>query len=355
MKQNIRDRKTKNRTATIKDISEQTNFACSTVSAVLNDKSTCFASEATKKKIITAAKELGYHPNLLYRGLRSRKTNTIGLIAPNLHVNVTVASIEIIESLAWESGYHLFIGYSQNDPAKEEALLKDFVSRRVDGIILIVGREGKNRAELRYISSHSFPLVTIGKLTDFESYFVSTDYYLGGAMAARHLKQLGHKDVGVIATAGWEQQRIAGFKNAGAEEKLKVEEAYLDINRDTIIPMEQLIQKSYEISKKILNDKKKLSAFFAANDEIGLGLIKAAMEMGLNIPEDLSVIGFDDSLAAAFSPIPLTTIRQCREKISQKAFEVLVDKIENKTEKLHQELIPPELVIRSSTGPAKKR
>lgn len=351
-KKNIYKRKGKD--TTLKKISERTGFACSTVSAVLNNDSKCYASIETKEKILKAAKELNYHPNLLYRGLRTKKTNTLGLIVPNLHVNISVANIELLERLAWESGYHLFIGYSQNNIKKEEALLKDFISRRVDGIILVVGAEKKSRPELRYLIEQNFPLITIGELVYFNCPFVSTDYYKGGQLAAQHLNDLGHKEVllfDLFLHSTKKSLRMEGFRNLAKKYNMKIDEVFLVEEKLEIQPIlseEYTITKSLAIFKKILKNHRPTS-IFASNDEMALGVIKAAQELNIRVPEELAVIGFDDTPISAFASIPITTIRQRKEEISKKVFKFLIDKIELAEEKPVKEYVVPELVIRAST------
>ncbi|MBN1444663.1 MAG: LacI family DNA-binding transcriptional regulator [Candidatus Omnitrophica bacterium] len=343
---------------TLREISEITGFACSTVSAVLNDDSKCYASVKTKEKILKAAGELNYHPNLLYRGLRAKKTNTIGLIVPNLHVNVSIASIELIEDLAWKAGYHLFLGYSKNDVDKEEVLLKDFISRRVDGIILVVGVERRCRPELQYLLEQDFPLVTIGKLAHFDCSFVTTDYYWGGQLAARHLNDAGHKKVLLFDEfpPPSASLRMNGFRDTAKKYNMKIDEVFL-VNgkmekKMAVFSEEYLITESVSIFKKLLKSKGP-TGVFAANDAMALGVLKAAREMGIGVPDELSVIGFDDTPIAAFASVPITTIRQKKEEMSRKVVKLLMDKIEGEEEIL-QEYILPELVVRSSTGSAKE-
>ncbi|MCL5674418.1 MAG: LacI family transcriptional regulator [Candidatus Omnitrophica bacterium] len=349
----------RNRAVTLKDICRKTGYAVSTISSVLNNDVSCFASQKVKEEILKTAKEFGYHPNLLYRGLKKQKTNVIGLIVPSLRTHITRSITELIGSFAEKAGYHIFIGYSHNDVAKEEMLLRDFVSHRVDGIILIIAEEGKNRQELQYILNQNLPFVTIGKLKSFPFSFVSTDYYLGGQLAASHLAELGHKKVGIIYLSASEtiSQRIAGFKDTAYRYMMKVEEIPLQKNKRRIskeeFEEEKLIQETCEYAKKVLHKKDRPTAIFAGNDEIAVGVIKTAIESGIKVPDDLSVMGFDDSLSAIFSPVPLTTIRQKRHEVSEMAVKILLNKINTGTEEQVEKWIPTELIIRSSTAKVK--
>ncbi len=352
----------KKKAVTLKDISEKAGLSVATVSDILNDKPKCYAGEAARKRVFKLVEELGYRPNLLYKSMRQQKTNTIGLIVPNLHVNVSLANIEVIEDIAWKNDYHVYIGYSQNDIDKEEDLLKDFVNRRVDGIILIVGREGENRKELQYIIDHAFPFVTIGRFQEYNVSSVSTDYYTGGRLAARHLSGLGFSRVGVmVMTSSWGVlSRKAGFLDEAAECGMSVQDLcsekqgsrLLDPDNCPVVTFEKTVNHSFSRFSEGWRRGMRPEAVFAGNDYIALGIVRAATELGIHVPEELSVIGFDDSPSAIFSFVPLTTVRQKREEVGRRAVKMLFDKIDSqaKADALIEETIPPELVVRQSTA-----
>ncbi len=349
MKQDIKGRT--NRVTTLKEIGQRTGCAVSTVSAILNRSPHCYAGDSTREKVLLAARELGYYPNLLYRSLRAQNTRTIGLIAPNLNVQVAMANAEIIESLAWDHKYHLFIGYSQNKVEKEEALLKDFASRRVDGMILMVGPDGNERPVMRALVGQGFPLVAIGTLSSVPMACVSTDYPAGGRLAADHLADLGHKRVAVVSMerkyptiAG----RVKGFAEAARDRGMRVQRIDLP-DRQTL---EDMVLDGYEAGKKLAGAAGMPTAVFAGNDEIALGLVRSLRAAGKDVPGDVSVIGFDDSLSALYCPVPLTTVRQPRERIARRAFELLIGRIEGGADGDTREFVAPELKVRSSTGPA---
>jgi DNA-binding LacI/PurR family transcriptional regulator len=342
------------RVVTLKEISEITNLSIATVSDILNHNPKCFAGEKTKETVFKVSEKLGYHPNLLYRNLRKRETHTIGLIIPDIYVNVTVANAEIIESLAWEEGYHVFIGYSHNNPEKENALLKDFVGRRVDGIILVVGRESNDMPELRYLLRNNYPLVTIGRFENYRCRFVTTDYYAGGQMAARHLLERGCKKLAFIGSSRvsnyLKYQRKAGFKDTVMEYGMQPEEFYiLKGGEDAVTSSGILIKESFKKTYEILQENRSIDGVFASNDDIALGCINAALSLGLDIPEEMAVVGFDDSPSAIAGLVPITTIHQKKEEISRIAFKMLHERIQKRSGRTVSRTIKPELVVRSST------
>ena len=115
---------------TLKEISKRANVSVSTVSAILNNNPNCFAGEKTRRKVIETAEKLGYYPNLLYRGIRNKKTNTIGLIIPHIYYSEIRVDIEVLESLFWRKGYHLFIGYTKDDLKKRRVSYKGFFKQK---------------------------------------------------------------------------------------------------------------------------------------------------------------------------------------------------------------------------------
>lgn len=338
---------------TLKEISKRANVSVSTVSAILNNNPTCFAGEKTRKKVIEIAEELGYYPNLLYRSLRNKKTNTIGVIIPHLYYSEVTIDIELLESILWEKGYHLFIGYTRNYIEKEEALIKDFLSRRVDGIIFVIGKEIGISKEIEKIINKNFPFITIGRFRNLETDFISTDYFKGGYIAGKHLYEKVYEKFGILFSKEENngdltvKDRKNGFLKFIKEKNLEVKEYYIEKGYTNI---ENLIEKSEETGMKILKDKKNMKfAIFASNDEIAVGLVKSALKIGIKIPEELGIIGFDNSLSSILSPIPITTIRQKKEVVAKRAAETIIKKIERTKGKI-EEFIQPELIERESTG-----
>jgi len=335
---------------TLKEISKRANVSVSTVSAILNNNPTCFASENTRKKVIEIAGELNYYPNLLYRGIRNKKTDTIGLIIPHIYYSSMTVDIELLESLFWKKGYHLFIGYTKDDLKKEEGLIKVFLSRRVDGIIFIAGKEDKNK-EIEKIIKRGYPFLTIGRFRNLKTDFITTDYYRGGYLLAEHLYQMGYRNLGVVFYENKisylsTEERKRGFLEYAKEKDLVVKEYYLKGKGYTTV--EQLIKDSEILGEEILKSKNRPDGIFASNDEMAAGIIKSAIKLGIKIPDELGVVGFDNSLSSVLSPIPITTIRQKREEVAKEAVETMIRKLENNKIKIER-FIEPELIKRDST------
>lgn len=330
-------------------------MSISTVSAILNNRPTCFAGEKVRKKVLEIAEELGYYPNLLYRGLRNKKTNTIGLIIPHLYYSLITIDIELLESLLWEEGYHLFIGYTTNRLEKEEALIRDFLSRRVDGIIFVVGRETelqKNKEIEKIINNKTIPLITIGRFRNLKASFISTDYFKGGYIAGKHIYESGYEKLGVLFGKDEEmflsvKDRKDGFLEFAKEKGLEVKEYYIE--KGFFNDIELLIEESERTGEKILRDKNRPDAIFTSNDDIAAGIIKSALKIGIKIPEEMGIVGFDNSMSSILSPIQITTIRQKKEEVAKKAVQSIINKIEKGEEKIIKEYIEPVLIKRETT------
>jgi DNA-binding LacI/PurR family transcriptional regulator len=338
---------------TLKEISKRANVSISTVSAILNNNPNCFAGEKTRKKVIEIVEELGYYPNFLYRSIRNKKTNTIGLIIPHLYYSEITVDIELLESLLWEKGYHLFIGYTKNDLKKEEGLIKDFLSRRVDGIIFVIGKgkENKNN-EIEKIINRGYPFITIGRFGNLRTDFITTDYYKGGCILAEHLYKMGYRNLGVVFGKNEKcdlsiEERKRGFLEYAKEKNLVVKEYYLKSKDYTSV--EELIKDSEIHGEEILKNKNRPDAIFTSNDEIAVGIIKSAIKLGIKIPDELGVAGFDNSLSSILSPVPITTIRQKKEEVAKEAVEAMIGKLEKNKIKI-EKFIEPELIKRDSTG-----
>jgi len=337
---------------TLKEISKRANVSVSTVSAILNNNPNCFAGEKTRRKVIEIAEKLGYYSNLLYRGIRNKKTNTIGLIIPHIYYSEIRVDIEVLESLFWRKGYHLFIGYTKDDLKKEECLIKDFLSRRVDGIIFVASKENKNNNEIKKIIERKYPFITIGRFEEIKTDFITTDYYKGGYILAEHLYQMGYRNFGIVFSREEKyslslRERKRGFLEYTREKNLFVKEYYLKKNAYTSV--EELIKDSEIIGEEILKKKYRPDAVFASNDEIAAGIIKSTIKLGIRIPDELGVAGFDNSLSSILSPVPITTIRQRKEKVAEEVFKAMIKKLENNEIKIER-LIEPELIIRDSTA-----
>ncbi len=338
-------------TIRLKDIAEKVGVRASTVSDILNERSTCYVSAELKDRVLLVARELNYLPNFIAKSLRRKNTATIGLIMAHFGEEVNTAKIKDIENLAWESGFHVYIGHTEGDAKREEAYIDDFLSRQVDGLIFVHPTSLEDGRCIRELIKKNFPLVIISTGQEEDVNYVAVDRRYGAYLAVEHLLKLGHRDIVFLCTNfpdhPFVKQRIAGYKDALAK-------FGVDFNEKLIYYDAFDYATGYERANDVLNERNIPTAIFAANDEVAIGAMRRLQNEGLNVPEDVSIVGFDDIKGAEFSHPPLTTVRQPTGEVGKKALEILLEKIKNPQScELEQVIFKPELIVRKSTAKAK--
>ncbi|WP_244871480.1 LacI family DNA-binding transcriptional regulator [Orenia marismortui] len=328
---------------TIKDIAKEAGVSTTTVSRVLNDKPD--VSEATKKKIQKVIDKLGYNPNGIARGLVLQKTHTIGLIIPDISNPFFPEVAKGVEDRARELNYSVIFCNTDNDKEREKEAIALMKSKHVDGIILSLSIS--NKEELYKLEEKNFDVVQIDrKIPDSNYQAVVIDNTLGAYNATSHLVELGHTKIAHV-TGDLEiqtgQDRLEGFKKAIANFDLNYKEEWIvegDFSKES----------GYQAMKKLLRLKDRPKAVFIANDLMAIGAYEAIFEMGLGIPEDISVVGYDDIEIASIIKPGLTTMTQSKYKLGQAAADMLIAKIDSKEEVDDEDIIlNPKLIIRDST------
>ncbi len=334
---------------TIRDVASRAGFSITTVSLVLNNRNANIPQK-TRDIILDAAKELGYRPNQLAVSLITKKTNVLGLIIPDIANSFFAEITKQVDLEANRHGYTIIIGETFNNIKKYNELLQMYVDRQVDGIVvtnstrLSVADELKN---IDFLKKHGIPSMSIDssiERSDVNSILV--DQKLGGYVATKHLLELGHRVIGCMTGpfgVTTSDERVAGYKKALAEYGISFRP-------------ELLFEGDYSMarSKDALDHFLKLhcSAVFALNDMMAFGIYRSAYQRNINIPEELSVVGFDDvNIADIVSP-GLTTVRQPIDAIAVNAIEILNYMIENKNEQQvgKRVYLEPTLIVRESTA-----
>ena len=319
---------------TLKDVASRVGVHPSTVSRVLRGKENLKISAKTRDKIIKAVKELNYVPDFTARALRMKKSFTIGLIVPDI-LNPYFARIaRKIEQLGFEQKYTVIVCNTDEDQEKEILFLKQLISRGVDGIILAPVQESKDH--IIELIEKEIPLVLIDRIfDDFKSDAVITNNEESVINAVCYLAKLGHTRIAFLRgqkNIYTIKNRLAGYLKGLKKCKIKFREEY-------IVGEGFEYEDGYEATQKLIELPELPTAIISSGgDLVTVGAIKAIMEKQLNIPEDISIISFFDSIYSPFLTTPLTTISHFRKKIGQEAFQLLMDQI-NSTNK-----IPPRLV-----------
>lgn len=325
--------------ATIKDVAALAGVSAATVSRVLDDRPQISAE--TKARVRAACIQLGYVPNAAARGLAGQATHTIGLVVPDISNPYFSGMATAIEETAAAHGYRVFLSNSLRKPEQELRAIENFMARQVDGI-LVSPISPQTQARHREILGN-VPCVYLGVNHGEDCSYVMADNEAGAYAAARYLLRLGHRDIlflGGRPTSRTRELRLRGFRRA-------LEEAGLEGRELPAPPNVTLMRQwSYEAAAELLKGPLP-DAIFAFSDMTALKLLEAAEEQGIRIPEDVSLVGYDNIAFAALPRIHLTTVSQHKFQQSRIAVERLLEKIGGSTE-YTVDLLEPELIIRST-------
>lgn len=330
--------------ATIKDVAALAGISYTTVSHVLNK--TRPVSEHVRLKVEAAIAELDYVPSAVARSLKARSTATIGLLVPN-SVNPYFAELARgIEDACERNGYCVILCNSDDNPQKQRSYLRVLLEKRIDG--LIVASVGEDQDLLDSLGGVRTPMVIVDRALDgVAADLVRIDHEQGAYLATRHLLELGHREIATIAgpaDTGVSQLRLAGFRRAMDEAGAKVAKGHV-LHSDFTSPG------GHAAAARLL-DGERPTAIFAANDMIGFGVLRAAAERNIDVPGELSVIGFDDIELSRYVYPALTTVGQSIRELGESAAGLLLSRIgARQHEGAEQRIVAPRIVLRESTGP----
>jgi LacI family transcriptional regulator len=333
--------------ATIRNVAKLAGVAPSTVSHYLNQ--TAPLSPATAKNVEEAIAALNYRVNLGARSLRLRKTNSIGVVIPNITSPFFGEIAAIMENQLWERGFQTLLCISERSPERELSQVAHLVGRQVDGILLVYCSQKSRVADM--LGNISVPIVFVDRQVP-DQYSICTDNVLGGRLAARHLAKLGHRVIGVLCGEPSVQnvaERLHGFQLELQKFGLEIPEAYRVTGR-------QDLHLGLRITDLLQLDPRP-TAIFATNDIVAIGAWRKLVESGFRIPGDISIMGFDDIEISRFLVPPLTTVAQPYREIGTQAVELLVNLVQSGDAKKPAEknvILTPTLRVRGSTAPLKK-
>jgi DNA-binding LacI/PurR family transcriptional regulator len=328
---------------TLKELAALVGLAPATVSLVLNRSSVADSiPQETKERIFRAVRKYKYRPNFFARSLRAQRSFTIGVIVPEVSDGYSAHVMSGVEDHLLEEGYFYFVASHRHRPDLIDEYPRLFVERSVDGLIAV---------DTPWTLPLRVPVVTVSGHTQVKGVTnIVLDHTRAAEVALQHLVHLGHRQIAFIkgqefssdTDVRWTNiEKVAGCLGLGIVPKLVAQ-----LQGDSPSP-----DLGYKATEKLLATRKPFTALFAFNDISAMGAILALREAGLRVPEDVSVVGFDDIQSAAYQNPPLTTVRQPLRKMGRIAAETLLRRIRRAgtDRQVRETMVEPELIVRGTT------
>lgn len=338
---------------TLRDVAQRAGVAAGTASRALSDDPAVqrLVSSQTARRVRDAARLLGYQPNPVARSLKTRRSHTIGVVIPDLMNPLFPPIVRGIEDRLMRSGYVALLGNSDNDVERESRLIERMQSRQVDGLILATTR--RDHPVVIEVGHHGIPVVLVNRVVDDRAFpSVATDDVRGISLAMSHLTGLGHRRLGHVA--GPQEFSTGAGRYRGF--LLGLHAAGLDANAASVaIAQAFTVDEGRRCCHQLLGQRPPITAVMAANDMLALGCYQAIAEAGKTCPRDISVVGFNDMpFIDQLSP-PLTSVRFPHRQVGVEAAELMLEQIADRGRPAKALLVPPELVVRGSSGPPPTR
>jgi DNA-binding LacI/PurR family transcriptional regulator len=339
------------RPATLADVAREAGVVAMTASRALNQSG--YVSQHVRQRVLKAAAKLEYRPNMVARQLRSQRLSAIGVLLPDIANPFSTELVNGVKQVFDESGYSTFIALSSRSVEQEAASLRAFADHRVDGLIVATRGTTMGDEVLRNLARQGIPTVTIGrpvKIAGMDS--VTADHWQGAFDVVSHLISLGHSRIGFIGISPADRlslRRYQGYAAALEQAGIGITPAY------TVGPPEAPAfatqEDGFEGMTRLTNLKRPPTAVFARNDFAAIGALRAAHKLGLRVPQDIAIAGFDNIPLAAFTTPPLTTVEQPIAQQGSAAAKFLLDRIEKRyTGAARRVCMPCRLIVRESTG-----
>jgi LacI family transcriptional regulator len=331
---------------TLRQLAAHVGLTPGTVSAVLNNAPSARAiPQRTKDRIFAAAEELRYRPNFFARSLRKKRTYTVGVVAREIGDPSVALIISGIEAALRQKNYFFLTAVDRQEPRAFAQYSEILVERGVEGIITV---------DVSPPDAPSLPTVAVaGQFRASGVVNVVLDYKRAACLALEHLLQGNHKEIAYLRghlTSADAEDRWRAVCEVGVELNIPIRsEMVLQLD-----PQQPPIQQGYQLTRDLLASGNPFTALFAYNDIVAVGSIRALREANLRVPEDVSVVGFDDIRGATYLVPSITTVRQPLQKMGEIAAETLVARIEGEENFPEEIRIEPEFIVRESTGPAKR-
>jgi len=332
--------------ATIRDVAKQAGVAPITVSRVVNNSG--YVSEKTRARVEAAITDLGYVPNVLARSLRSRRTDTLALILSDISNPFWTTVARGVEDAASDAGFNVILCNSDESEVEQDKYLRVLLQKQVDGVLLVPARS--TLEPIQFVQSQDTPVVVLDRLIpNAQADTVRCDSEGGGYQLTRLLLSLGHRRIAVLSGpqgVSTAEDRVAGYQRA-------LTEAGVDIDPVLIYYGQFSLESGYAMTQQMLAVTPRPSGLFAGNNFIAIGALRALRDAGLQVPEDLALVGFDDLPADLVVDPFLTVAAQPAYEMGQRATELLLARLSGEASEAYQEIVlPTEIIVRLSSGQA---
>ena len=328
---------------TLHDLAKELNLSIATISRALSRPED--VAPPTRQRVLTAVHRNGYTPDGTRRSLRTQQTRTLGVIVSDIRNFFFAAVVKAIEDEARANGYTVLICNADEDSAKEEAALQLLLDRKVSGVINC--STGANLDLLRAFQRSGAVLVDLDRESGLKNVdTVVVDNRRGAELATQHLVELGHREIATIAGPQHlsnARGRLAGFEDELRSRGIRAKKGYVQCGNF-------LQQSGYQCAQKLLSSRHPPTALFVANMEMAAGVIAFVREKGVAIPQQISIVSFDDSFWARYMDPPLTVIAQPIEKMGKCTMELLLARL-RRGKPAQTVVFSPELIVRRSTSP----
>lgn len=338
------------RKISIEDIARKAGVSHSTVSRALRDSP--LISSKVREEIKKIAREMNYVPNAIAQSLLSSRTNTIGVVVTSIADPFYAEVVEGIEQVARTAGLSVLLSAAHRDFDQEITAIDNFHRRRVDGILLTDSRISKHNT--KQVAEITVPTVLINSQTKDQPeilHSVSIDDYLGARLAVEHLISLGHTCIGYLGVgdrSSSNQLRLEGYRNTLSEAGLPQITDWVAINDEDYTRISDVDTGQKMLSQLLAAG---VTGIFCYNDMVAIGALLACQELGISVPQDLSLVGFDGIALSRYVTPPLTTVYQPMLEIGRSAMQMLLDLLEEKN--IENRVLSPFLVKRGSSAPGK--
>jgi LacI family transcriptional regulator, galactose operon repressor len=350
-------RRRSNAAVTIRDVAERSGFSSATVSIVLNNAPLArYIPDTTKTRIQRAASQLGYRPNLFARSLRSRRSHTVGVMVFDMTDPYCTLVLRGIENCLYESSFLPMLTDVHNDRTRFERYLEMLLDRRIEGLVVLANWLFLDINILADLEKSNIPTAIVSReLKNDRISSVIVDNAVGGRAALEHLHSLGHRNIAFIR--GPRQltdtaPRWRGVRGLARELDLKIDPRLVVDLPESRQPISSF-EDGYKLTEELLHRRIPFTALMAFDDMTAFGAIRALSKAGVSVPEQCSVIGFDDVAPASLYCPSLSTIRQPMEAMGAAAATIVIEAInaglEKKAPKAVHRKVVPELIVREST------